>query len=261
MIIDDAMIGEGNPCFIIAEAGINHNGDVSTALDMVDVAKDCCADAIKFQYFNYKMLEKYQLTEEEFADIQKHCDDIGIIFLATPFDTISADVLNDFGVPAFKIASGFLKNHSFLKHVSNYRKPMLISTGMCDNMEDVMVAKATCHPAEVAFMHCISGYPTPVEQLNLRAMRIWNNSPFGFSDHTEGYEASIMATALGASIIEKHFTLDKSQDGKDHKMSAEPDELEELVYWVRKTEEAMGDGIKRIMPCEQEAIQWMKRRK
>ncbi len=280
LMIGNREIGSGGPCFVIAEAGVNHNGDVALAHRLVDVAADAGADAVKFQTFDpdklaakdaamaayqvanigksdsqAEMLRKLVLPRDAHADLQKRASDRGILFLSTPFDEASADFLDSIGVPAFKVPSGELTNHPFLRHVAAKNKPMLMSTGMADLAEvaaAVDVARGAGAPA-IALFHCVTSYPAANSDANLRAMatmRAAFGAPVGWSDHTEGLGIALASIAAGAQILEKHFTLDRTMPGPDHKASLEPHQLAELMRAVRSVEASLGDGIKRPRPAE-----------
>ena len=267
-------IGAGNPCFIIAEAGVNHNGSVELALDLVDVAAEAGADAVKFQTFHtervvseqarqanyqrsntgidepqYEMICRLQLDDSAFAAISMHCHERGIMFLSSPFDTESVDLLDSLGVPAFKVGSGELTHPALLTHIASKGKPVLLSTGMASLLEvsnalDVITFSGA---PPVALLHCVSNYPTDPIDCNLEATRTMRAAfavPVGWSDHTLGIHVSLAAVALGAELIEKHFTLDRTLPGPDHRASLEPDELRDLVRQIRDVENALGDGEK-----------------
>lgn len=274
-------IGVGHPCFIIAEAGVNHNGDLDLARKLVDVAADAGADAVKFQTFSadrlvtmdapqaeyqirntgkdegqYAMLKRLELSSNAHQELMNHCAERGILFLSTPFDEESADFLEQLGLPAFKIPSGEITNTPFLQHVARKGRPMIVSTGM-STLEEVRQAvaaiRATGNPP-LALLHCVSNYPADPRDVNLRAMATMQDAlgvPVGYSDHTMGQEVALAAVALGACVLEKHFTLDRNLPGPDHKASLEPDEFIALIRRVRTIEEALGDGGKRCMPSEE----------
>ena len=278
MTINGRAIGSGAPCFIIAEAGVNHGGKLDTALRMVDVAATAKADAVKFQTFrtdrlvtptapkaNYQragsedacsqrdMLRELELSAQDHYRLMEHCKELGIEFLSTPFDDCSADFLNRLDVPAFKISSGDLTNFPFLEKISAYGKPMIISTGMA-SMAEVAEAYSVVKYGEVALLHCTSSYPTRPQDANLRAIDTLATAfpvPIGYSDHTLGIVISFAAVARGAAIIEKHFTLNRNSPGPDQRVSIEPEELKQLVDGVRSIEAAIGSGEK--MPLEAEA--------
>jgi N,N'-diacetyllegionaminate synthase len=267
-------------CTVIAEAGVNHNGDPDLALRMVEVAAQCGADVIKFQTFRAsalatahapkaayqiarteaaesqrQMLERLELDESAYRELVQAAARAKLEFLSTPFDEASADLLAELGVERFKIPSGEVSNHPLLRHIARKRKPILLSTGMC-TLADVEGAVAALRDAgcdELTLLHCTSSYPAPHADVNLRAMETLRRAfgvPVGLSDHTEGIAVATAAAALGASVIEKHFTLDRRMPGPDHAASLEPDELAQLVRAIRQVEAALGDGIKRPMPSE-----------
>ena len=270
-------------CFIIAEAGLNHNGDIKLAYKLIDAAKEAGADAVKFQTFTAEdlvieeaekaeyqkeatdasesqlsMLKKLELKKNEFKELAEYTRKKGIMFLSTPFGLKSVDILEDCGVPAYKISSGDLTNILLLKYVAEKGKPMIISTGM-SNIGEVEFALEAIKEArdlkDIVLLHCVSNYPASFESINLKAMKTLEQAfglPIGYSDHTEGITISIAAAALGAKVIEKHFTLDRNLPGPDHKASIEPDELRDMVTAIRDVEKAFGDGIKRAMPEELE---------
>lgn len=282
------VIGPGYPCFIIAEAGVNHNGKFRLAKKMVDAAKNSGVDAVKFQAFRaervvtqtpekaayqkkstgkgsqYDMLKKLELTEGEFKKLAAYAKKKNIIFLASAFDEESVDFLDELKVPAFKIPSGEITNFLLLKHIAKKGKPIILSTGM-SNLEEVETALKTIMDEgvkDVVLLHCVSNYPAKVEEINLRAMETLKRAfglPVGLSDHTLSTTVPTAAVALGAAIIEKHFTLDRKLPGPDQKASLEPDELREMVLHIREVEKALGDGIKKPTKSE-EAIKKSVRR-
>jgi N-acetylneuraminate synthase len=266
--------------FIIAEAGVNHNGSLDVARRLAEAAKETGADAVKFQTFRtealvargaqkaayqrretnpeesqFDMLKRLELDTASHAELMAHCRQMGIAFLSSPFDEDSADLLENLGVERFKLGSGELTNLPLLAHVAAKGKPVILSTGMA-TLGEVEAALETLHKhgvTDVTLLHCVTEYPTPVEQVNLRAMltlRAAFGVPVGYSDHTEGTEIAIAAVALGARVIEKHFTLDRHLPGPDHKASLEPDEFARMVNAIRRVGLALGDGIKRPAPCE-----------
>jgi N,N'-diacetyllegionaminate synthase len=278
--IGNKVIGDGNSAFIIAEAGVNHNGDINIAKKMVDKAVFSGVDAIKFQTFKtgnlvteyadmaeyqkytlgkvdsqFNMLKKLELSYENFIEIQKYCNHKKIMFLSTPFDFESADFLWSIGMEAFKISSGDLTNIPFLKHIAKFDKPIILSSGMAtlSEIEEAINAINFFENKEVAILHCTSNYPAKLENVNLNAINTIKNAfkiVSGYSDHTEGIIISIAAVALGANIIEKHFTLDKCMDGPDHKASLSPIELKDMVTAIRNVEMALGNGIKKPTSSE-----------
>lgn len=268
--------------YIIAEAGVNHNGDMALAKRLVEVAAQAGADAVKFQTFQadklsthsapkaayqreagevgesqHAMLKKLELNREDHLELIAYCAEQGIEFLSTGFDTDSLDMLNELGVSRFKIPSGEITNLPYLRHVAALGKPLILSTGMSD-LGDIEAAlavltQAGCALTQIHVLHCTTAYPTPAAEVNLRAMNTVAQAfgvAVGYSDHTLGTEVSIAAVALGARVIEKHFTLDRTLPGPDHKASLEPQELKALVSAVRNVERCLGEGTKR--PSESE---------
>ena len=276
-------IGPGHPCFVIAEAGVNHNGDIQKAKRLVRIAKDVGADAVKFQTFcaerlvtseapkaeyqarntapketQYQMLRKLELSASDHNALIDECRAAGILFLSTPFDEISSDMLDALKVPAFKLPSGELTNLAFLSHVAKKGKPMLVSTGMADlgEVADAVKAIKKAGGPPLVLLHCVSSYPADPGDANLRAMETMRKTfktPVGFSDHTLGFEVSLAAVALGACVIEKHITLDRGLPGPDHAVSLEPDEFAAMVRAVRNVERALGDGRKQGAASEADA--------
>ena len=271
-----------NKTFIIAEAGVNHNGDKNLAVKLIDVAKECGADAVKFQTFKtekviskntqmadyqkknlgkedsqIEMIKKLELSYKDFEDLKKYSDEEGIIFLSSPFDEESIEFLDNL-VPYYKIPSGEIVNYPYLKLIAEKNKPIIMSTGMA-NLSDVEKALDTIYSinqeAEIYLLHCTTNYPTPYEEVNLKAMITLKEAfklPVGYSDHTLGIEVPIAAVAMGAQIIEKHFTLDRNLLGPDHKASLEPIELKAMVNAIRNIEKALGNGIKKPNKSEKE---------
>lgn len=253
-------IGEDNPTFMIAEAGLNHNGDIKLAYDLIDAASDCGADAVKFQTFNtsefiahaspyFDIFKSAELTPDDFAGLKAHADKLGILFFSTPFDFASADLLNNLGVECFKIASCDLTNLPILRHVARMGKPILLSTGMGSVGETFMAIEAINGEGnnQVALFHCIAHYPADPKEMNLRSIPYMNtvfNVPVGLSDHTLGVDIPNASVALGAKLIEKHFTLDKGLPGPDHQLSATPDEFKKMVDTARLIELALGNSGK-----------------
>jgi N,N'-diacetyllegionaminate synthase len=266
--------------FVIAEAGVNHNGDIGIAKKLIDVAVDAKADAVKFQSFRadklaspwankadyqftsttnaesqLEMLSRLELGESAHRDLAEYCKKKGIVFLSSPFDESSADLLDELGVPAFKIASGEITNFPLLRHVAKKRKRVFLSTGM-STLEEVVDAVRVIRAegcSDITLLHCVSEYPAPVHQVNLRAMLTLRDAfhlPVGYSDHTYGNETALAAVALGATVIEKHFTLNRQMEGPDHRASLEPRELKKLICQIRSVEAALGDGIKKPAECE-----------
>lgn len=270
--------------YIIAEAGDNHNGDFNTALKLVDVAKRAGADCVKFQTFvteeiiskyaemaeyqkkntgkeesQFEMVKRLELSFDEFRKIKEYCDRVGIQFLSTPFDLKSVDFLNELGVPFFKIPSGEITNYPYLIKIAHTGKPVVMSTGMCEP-DEILAAINVLEKngsGEITLLHCNTEYPTPLKDVNLYAMRTMKKmfgKKVGYSDHTKGIEVPVAAVALGACVVEKHFTLDKNMPGPDHKASLEPDELGRMVKNIRNIEIALGDGVKRVSESERKNI-------
>jgi N-acetylneuraminate synthase len=280
--IANRVIGEGEPCFIIAEAGVNHNGDVNLAKKLVDAAADAGADAVKFQTFTaetivtrnaekapyqkevtgtgesqYAMLKKLELSAEAHRELKRYAEKKGIIFLSTPYDSSSVDFLIQLGVVAFKVSSADITNLPLLAHMAARKLPVILSTGMAtlEEIEDALATLQKNVGKEVALLHCVFNYPARAEDVNLRVMATLEkafNLPVGYSDHTMGIEVSLAAVALGARIIEKHFTLDRTLPGPDHRASLEPGELREMVAGIRNVEKALGSPVKRISAAEEQ---------
>lgn len=279
--IKDFMIGPGNPCFIIAEAGVNHNGDIKLAHKLIDAAAEADADAVKFQSFiaedlvtpeaqkaryqvettgqnggQFAMLKKLELSKDQQKELKTHCDEAGILYLCTPYEKKSADLLEAIDVAAYKIASTDTTNIPFLCYIARKGIPVMLSTGMSSLGEvEEAVNELKLHglDGKIIILQCTSEYPAPVNEINLRAMKAMEvafGCPVGFSDHTPGIGASPWAVAAGACVVEKHFTLNRNMEGPDHRASIKPDELKELVRTIRDVELALGDGIKRPMPSE-----------
>lgn len=267
--------------FIIAEAGVNHNGSLELAKKMIDAAVHAGVDAVKFQTFKaeslvrkdarkaayqqdnaidkaetqYEMLKKLELTEQMHQELMQYCAEKGILFLSTPFDIDSIHMLADCGITIMKVPSGEITNYPYLREIGRTNKPVILSTGMCE-LEEVKAAAAVLKEngsRDITLLHCNTEYPTPMCDVNLRAMQTLREEtglPVGYSDHTQGIEVPIAAAAMGAVVIEKHFTLDRNMEGPDHKASLEPEELKEMVRAVRNIENALGDGVKRPSPSE-----------
>ena len=266
--------------FIIAEAGVNHNGSIEIAKELIDKAKAAGADAIKFQTFkaeklvsktadkaayqkkttsknesHYEMLRRLELDEEDHQELMNHCRKRKITFLSSPFDEASADLLERMGIRMFKIPSGELTNLPFLQHIAKKNKPIIMSTGMStlEEVEEALDAIFHAGNKKVTLLHCVTEYPAPFKEVNLKAMLTLEkafNLPVGYSDHTKGIEIAIAAVALGAKIIEKHFTLDKNMEGPDHRASIDPLELKQMIKAIRNVEASLGDGVKKPASCE-----------
>lgn len=270
--------------FIIAEAGVNHNGDIQLAKQLIDVAAESKADAVKFQTFisekcivkgtakakyqekttgkdedQLDMIKKLELPYEAFVKLKEYCDKKQIIFISTPFDLESADFLNNIGIEIFKIPSGEITNYPLLKKIGQFHKKIIMSTGMSTikEIQNAITILNSEETTDISLLHCNTQYPTPMEDVNLRAMLTLKKEfgvPVGYSDHTNGIEVPIAAVAMGAEIIEKHFTLDKNLPGPDHKASLEPDELKSMVTGIRNIEKALGSYEKKVTDSEQENI-------
>lgn len=271
-----------NRTLIIAEAGVNHNGDIALAKKLIDIAAEAGADLVKFQTFKadklatrtakkadyqsestdskesqYEMLHRLELTLDMHKELIAHCAMRNIGFFSTGFDIESLDLLAGLGQNSFKIPSGELTNLPYLRHVGRIAKSVILSTGMA-NMGEIEAAinvfeQAGILRSDITVLHCTTEYPTPMHEVNLRAMHSIQKAfdvAVGYSDHTSGIEVAIAAVTMGASVIEKHFTLDRNLAGPDHKASLEPNELKAMVAAIRNIEIALGDGIKQITPSE-----------
>lgn len=267
---------------IIAEAGVNHNGDLALARELIDVAAEAGADLVKFQTFSadrlvttdarkadyqdlstgtdesqHAMIRRLELTRDMHEALIAHCKFRGIQFFSSGFDPESIDLLVELGLDRFKVPSGEITNLQYLRHVGRYRKPVILSTGMA-TLGEIEAALEVLERAgtprdRVTVLHCNTEYPTPMVDVNLRAMLAIRDAfgvAVGYSDHTSGIEVAIAAVALGATVIEKHFTLDRNLPGPDHNASLEPEELKAMVAAIRNIEVALGDGIKRLTPSE-----------
>jgi len=271
---------------IIAEAGVNHNGSMESAKRLIDVAVKSGADYVKFQTFKaeklvtqtadkaeyqkeltdteetqFEMIKKLELNRAAHEELIQYCANKDIRFLSTAFDHDSIDLLAELDIPLFKIPSGEITNLPYLRHIGRMGKPIIMSTGMA-TLEEVRSAlnillKAGAKKDKITILHCNTEYPTPMEDVNMKAMLTMADSlgvNIGYSDHTLGFEVSIAAVVMGATVIEKHFTLDRNMPGPDHAASLEPDELKELVCSIRNIEKVMGDGIKKPSPSEEKNI-------
>lgn len=271
-----------NNTFIIAEAGVNHNGSLDLAKKLVDVAVDSGANAVKFQTFKaeklvsksaqkaeyqkqatsteesqYDMIKRLELNIEAHCELIAYCNQENIMFLSTPFDHDSIDLLNGFGMSIFKIPSGEITNLPYLRHIGSLKKNVILSTGMANlgEVEDALnvLTGEGVRKEQITVLHATTEYPCPISEVNLRAMKTMRRAfgvKVGYSDHTQGIEVPIAAVAMGATVIEKHFTLDRSMEGPDHKASLEPDELKAMVRAIRAIEQALGDGIKKATKSE-----------
>ncbi|XP_061843838.2 N-acetylneuraminate-9-phosphate synthase-like [Nerophis lumbriciformis] len=273
------MIGGNHPCFIIAEIGQNHQGDIEIAKKMIKMAKDCGADCAKFQKselqykFNKRALERpytsihswgatygehkrhLEFSHEQFRELQKYAKEVGIVFTASGQDEMTVEFLDELNVPFFKVASLDVSNFLYLEKIAKKGRPMVVSSGM-QSMETMRRVYKTvkAHNQNFALLQCTSAYPLDPENVNLRVikeyMKEFPDIPIGYSGHESGISISVAAVALGAKVIERHVTLDKTWKGNDHMASLEPSELAELVRSVRLVEKALGSGVKRMLPCE-----------
>jgi N-acetylneuraminate synthase/N,N'-diacetyllegionaminate synthase len=267
-------IGEDNPCFIIAEAGVNHNGDLDTAIELVHKAKEIGSDCIKFQTFTaasvitrnapkasyqlkvtdqresqFEMLKKLELSRDDFQVIADKCEELGILFLSTPYNQADVDLLHSIGVEAFKIASGQIVEPSFLEYVAKFNKPIILSTGMADLSEVSYAMECIRNTGndQIALLQCTTNYPSSIEESNISAMvsmGVAFDVVMGYSDHVPENYPCYTAVALGAKIIEKHFTLNKSMEGPDHKASLDIEEFKDLIQGIRKVEKSLGSKVK-----------------
>lgn len=274
--------------FVIAEAGVNHNGNEALALEMVDVAAAAGADAVKFQTFSadklvrrgaakaeyqkretgdgdqHSMLQQLEMSEDLHRKLFQRCSEVGIEFMSTPFDEEAADFLVDIGMQRIKIPSGEITNHPFLEHLATKNLPIILSTGMA-NLDEINEAVSLIRStrenagysapleAMLTVLHCTSNYPTALNDVNLRAMTTIAHAtglPVGYSDHTEGVNVALAAAAMGATVIEKHFTLDRNLPGPDHKASLEPSELSAMIAGIRQVELMLGSTIKQPLDVE-----------
>lgn len=266
--------------FVIAEVGVNHNGSVQIGKQLIDAAKDAGADAVKFQTFKAEdiatkrakkadyqhgatpeseshldMLRRLELSDHAHHTLVDHCNRHEITFLSSPFNEASADFLEELDVHLFKIPSGEVTNLPLLRHIACKGRPIILSTGMCNlgEVETALDSIFECGNRQVTLLHCVTEYPAPHDEINLRAMLTMKHAfglPVGYSDHTEGIEVPIAAAALGARVIEKHLTLDRTMEGPDHRASIEPQEFQRMVSAMRHVQASLGDGIKRPATCE-----------
>ena len=280
--INGRKVGAEFPCFIIAEAGVNHNGDVKLAIKLIDAALQSGADAVKFQTFKaeslasanapkaqyqlattareesqFDMLKRLELSYDEYQMLKDYCVEAGIMFMSSPFDEVSSDWLESLDVSVYKIPSGEITNIPYLDHIARKGKPMIVSTGMADlgEVESAVKTITAAGNQNVVLLHCVSNYPADPVDINLKAMKTLSlafNVPIGFSDHTLGTEIAIAAVALGANVIEKHITLDNNLPGPDHKASLEPTEFTTLVRSIKAVESSVGNGIKEPVASERD---------
>lgn len=270
---------------IIAEAGVNHNGDFELAKKLLLKAKESGADIVKFQTFKAEnlvvksakkaeyqientknndsqlsMLKYLELKKEEYVKLSEYAKELNIHFLSTPFDIESLEFLKTLDMPYYKIPSGEITNLPYLQAIGKLGKKVILSTGMSKlgEVEDAIQVLKKVGTTDIILLHCTTEYPTPFEDVNLNAMKTLGqafNLPVGYSDHTKGIEVAIAAVAMGATVIEKHFTLDKNMEGPDHKASLEPHELKSLVDSIRNIETALGDGVKRVSKSEEKNVE------
>lgn len=273
-----------NKVFIIAEAGVNHNGSIELAKELIDRASEAGADAVKFQSFKaeslvtksakkaeyqedttdveenqFQMIKRLELDYDKHEELMNYCKSKGILFLSSPFDLDSIDLLENLGLEIFKIPSGEIINLPYLRKIGSLRKKVILSTGMStlgdiEKALDILKVEGT---TDITVLHCNTEYPTPMKDVNLSAMNTIKDAfkvNVGYSDHTLGIEVPIAAVALGATVIEKHFTLDKTMEGPDHRASLEPEELKEMVKAIRNIELTLGDGVKRLTESEKKNI-------
>lgn len=282
--IKNKMVGDGHPVFFIAEAGVNHNGSIDLGKKLIDIAVDARADAVKFQTFTadelntktapkstyhiettgidsdqswFDLLKTQEISVEMHVALIDYCIEKNIIFLSTPYGVKSADLLEKFNVPAFKIASTDTNNIPLLKHIARKGKPMILSSAMA-TMEEVELAVSTVRNIgldKIAILQCTGNYPSKLSDSNLRVIKTYKeklNCIVGYSDHTPNFINPIVATAIGAKVYEKHFTIDRSLPGPDHRMSLSPEELKQTVKVIRKTEVALGSSEKQVLDVEKE---------
>lgn len=273
-----------NKVFIIAEAGVNHNGSIELAKKLIDKASEAGADAVKFQSFKaeslvtksamkaeyqkettgnsdgqFDMIKKLELDYTKHEELAEYCKAKDIMFLSSAFDLESIDLLNNLGLEIFKIPSGEITNLPYLRKIGALNKKVILSTGMSTlgDIENALEIFKTSGTTDITVLHCNTEYPTPIGDVNLNAMNTIKDAfrvEVGYSDHTLGIEVPIAAVALGATVIEKHFTLDKTMEGPDHRASLEPSELKEMVRCIRNIEQALGDGVKKLTKSESKNI-------
>jgi sialic acid synthase SpsE len=275
-------VGPGHPCYVIAEAGSNHNRDLVTAMRLIEVAAQARADAVKFQTYTaeglysrrtpdikylkekglvgdqesvWELIKRVEIPWEWHADLARHAATCGITFFSTPFEEAAVDALEEVGVPAYKIASYEVNHLPLIERVARTGKPMLISTGMASlgDIERALDTAAAVGARDLMVMHCAVNYPPRFADLNLRAITTMREAfqiPIGWSDHTPGHTADVVAVTLGACAVEKHFTLSRAQTGPDHPFALEPDELGAMVTAIREAEDALGSSVKRVTDAE-----------
>jgi sialic acid synthase SpsE len=278
------MVGPGHPCYVIAEAGSNHNRDLDTARRLIEVAADAGADAVKFQTYTaeglysrrtpdmrylkdqglvgeresvWDLIKRVEIPWEWHADLARHAAEAGITFLSTPFEEAAVDALEEVGVPAYKLASYEVNHLPLIAHAARTGKPLLISTGMASlgDIERALDTAAQAGAEDLLILHCAVNYPPRFEDLNLRAITTLRSAfdiPIGWSDHTPGHTADVVAVALGACAVEKHYTLSRDQAGPDHPFALEPDELKSMIVAIRDAEASLGSSVKRVTEPEAE---------
>ena len=272
--IEDDLIGDGHPCFIVAEIGINHNGDLEIAKKLIDAAVNTGCNAVKFQKrtievvyspeelarprespfgsANEDLKRALEFGQEEYEEIDRCCREKGILWYASCWDERSVDFIEQFGPPCYKIASASLTDDNLLRHHRQYGRPIILSTGM-STLEQIDHAVEVLGSDDLIILHCTSTYPSPVEELNLRTIQTLRERyavPVGYSGHEVGLATSVAAAALGACMIERHITLDRAMWGSDQAASVEPHGFWRLIKDIRGMERAMGDGVKRVWPSE-----------
>jgi pseudaminic acid synthase len=282
--IGNHRVGPVHPCYVIAEAGSNHNRDLGMALRLIEVAAEAGADAVKFQTYTaeglysrrtpdmtylkeqgllgdresvWELIKRVQIPWEWHADLARHAASVGIAFFSTPFEEAAVDLLETLDVPAYKIASYEVNHLPLIEHAARTGKPLLISTGMASlgDIERALDTAAAAGARDLLVMHCAVNYPPRFEDLNLRAITTLREAfqvPIGWSDHTPGHTADVVAVALGACAVEKHFTVSRDQEGPDHPFALEPDELRAMVRAIRETEASLGSTVKRVTESEAE---------
>jgi N,N'-diacetyllegionaminate synthase len=289
LMIDGRAVGPDAPTYVIAEVGANHNGDMALCRRLIDAAREAGADAVKFQSWTKRSLvstaeyarntryaagtaptleeavERYQMTPSGFREVAKHCRAVGITFFSSCFAQAEVDLLEELGAPAYKIASMDVNHLPLLEYVARTGRPILLSTGMATlgEVERAVEVLRTSGTRQLALLHCVSAYPCPPELTNLRMLDTWARSfglPIGYSDHTLGIAVALGSVALGACIIEKHFTLDHGLEGWDHAISADPAELRALVAGCREIAAALGSGVRSLSGEELEKRKAFRRR-
>jgi N-acetylneuraminate synthase len=283
--LGDRLVGDGQPAYVIAEVGINHNGDVEIAKGIIDAAVHAGADAVKFQkrtpeastpeaqqsqmretpwgyitYLEYR--HKVEFGLEQYREIDRYCREKGIRWMVSVWDEPAVDFMEQFDTPAYKLPSASLTDHALLKHVRKTGKPVILSTGM-STMEQIRKAVKAAGDENLVIMHCTSTYPCEPHELNLNMVRTLRNefphNPVGYSGHEVGLVPSAVAVALGASLIERHLTLDRAMWGSDHAASVEPGGFERLVKYIRVTEQSLGDGVKKVYDSERPSLKKLRR--